>query len=141
MLQSLFCLIFLVIVSLIPQSQSIIIYYDNKIETYTSYYTTLGIPPSYNLQASIVILSRHNFSKDCWFSHETNTTYLKGTLFTLLFHYILITINMLGKIVVLEDEPEWAECVSDNLGTKVGLGRIMQKIGVAGVLLQQLEWV
>lgn len=74
---------------LISFSQSIVIHtikdQSENLVYYDSHYTTLGVPPNQTIQSPIVILSKHNFSGDCGFSHETNTSLLQGNIF--IFYY------------------------------------------------------
>lgn len=88
-----------------------------------SFYTTLGPPPSHNILTNITFLSAHNFSEDCRFSPSTNISSLQN------------------KFVVIESFPKWFKCVSFYHGVKTAMGRLLQRVGVRGVLLASTEHV
>lgn len=88
-----------------------------------SYYTTLGDLPSNSLHSSIVILSRTNFSDDCYLSPATNVSRLNGS------------------IAILKNLPFWRECINEAPGVITNIGRLLQQAGCVGVVMPQLEKV
>lgn len=91
---------------------------------FQSYYTTLGLPSTHQiLTSSPVLLSRNNFSDDCFFTTTTNISLLNGA------------------IVVVSNYPLWLGCTSDNIGVIPAVGRIIQQVGGIAVLIPPLEKV
>lgn len=88
-----------------------------------SFYSTLGIPPDETLYSPVTFLSSHNFSDDCWLSSDTNVS------------------NLQGKIAIITELPTWYECASESLGIITGIGRLLQKNGILGVIMVNSEQV
>lgn len=88
-----------------------------------SLYTSLGDLPTQRLSASPLLLAKHNFSNNCWFSQETDTS------------------KIYNSIVIITDIPEWCRCTSEAAGIIPALIRLLQQFGATGVVLPQQETV
>lgn len=92
-------------------------------ETIRSYYTTIGVLPSFTHHSYPVYFSPFNFSNDCGFSPSTNISLLEGS------------------IIIITSFPRWSECVSEPTGVITAVARLMQKAGAIGAITKQLEQV
>ena len=102
---------------------SVIFNTNSTSKSYPYAYTTLGNPPTTTLHADVVILSKLNLSNDCWFTKHTNVSLLQG------------------KIVILDSLPDWFSCTSLPEGRPSVFGRIVQRAGAVGVIMQAHESV
>lgn len=119
----------LLIFCFLTYSHSLEIHTINNNDNYTSQqfitscYTSVGIPPIQPINAPAVFLSKHNLSHVLHFSSETNSS----------------TIN--NSIVVITELPEWYDTGTQDPGEVVAIGRLIQKHGGIGIVVQSLEKV